>query len=163
MRHECVRAVAGARSEITKPLRTYDTASPDRPAFRGYVAVVRHPAPINQHDVSRQFQRFAQLVRGHQYRLTVGDRIAKNGLQDRNGSIVKRSERLVQQQNLRIMDKCASDRKALTHSAAELTYQSVSNTVEPTFSSQLIAASSIFCKSYSRPKSRRFSIAESSS
>ena len=56
---------------------------------------------------------------------------SQDRLENRDGLVVQSSERLVQQQHLRIMNESASDSQALPHAPAELADEAASYPLEP--------------------------------
>ena len=85
---------------------------------------------VQQRDVRGQFQRFAQLVGGHDDGAAFGQRFAQQALQHGDGAVVERGEGLVEQQHGRLVQERAGHRQALPHAARELAHQAVLHALE---------------------------------
>ena len=89
------------------------------------------PAAFEQRDVGGQFHGFADLVRRHDDGGAARQRAReKRLLQDGDGAIVERGERLVEQQKSGIVQEGARDGEALPHAAGEFAGHAVFHPVE---------------------------------
>ena len=82
---------------------------------------------VQQGDVRGQFERFPQLVGGHDDSFAGGQGLAQEALQDGDGAVVKRREGLVEQHHGRLVEKRAGHRQALPHAAREFAHQAVTD------------------------------------
>src|SRR5258707_180075 len=87
-------------------------------------------AVLHESNMRGDGPRFAQLVGGKNNRRAALPRVHQQLAQHGDGAVVKRSERLVQKEDFRRMNKCAGEREALAHAAGKLANGHAGNAAE---------------------------------
>src|SRR5262249_54517863 len=97
-----------------------------------------NPTFIHESPALCTLQPLLQVMRGHKHSLSAGDKCMQPFSQQLCGFEVQACKRLVQQQNLRIMQRCARNRQALLHTTGESLHRSQRTPVQPDPADRLV-------------------------
>src|SRR5689334_22288064 len=98
--------------------------------FLGAFAPVGQAAAIDERDIARQLERFAQLMRRHNNGASLPACFVQQSLKNSDSAIVESRERLIQQQQRRAVQKRASHGQPLPHTARKLAHQTILHPLE---------------------------------